>query len=59
MIVSTLAVVVDNEAGVGVRVIGEYFGRGCHIESVSVGDTDHAEHWWRFFGCTSVDAASA
>ncbi|MEM1387375.1 MAG: acetolactate synthase small subunit [Pseudomonadota bacterium] len=37
----TLAVVVDNEAGVLARVIGLFSGRGYNIESLTVAETDH------------------
>ena len=40
----TLAVVVDNEAGVLARVIGLFSGRGYNIESLTVAETDHAGH---------------
>jgi len=40
----TLAVVVDNEAGVLARVIGLFSGRGYNIESLTVAETDHDGH---------------
>ncbi len=40
----TLAVVVDNEAGVLARVIGLFAGRGYNIESLTVAETDHEGH---------------
>ena len=40
----TLAVVVDNEAGVLARVIGLFSGRGYNIESPTVAETDHEGH---------------
>ena len=40
----TLAVLVDNEAGVLARVIGLFSGRGYNIESLTVAETDHAGH---------------
>ena len=40
----TLAVIVDNEAGVLARVIGLFSGRGYNIESLTVAETDHVEH---------------
>ena len=40
----TLAVIVDNEAGVLARVIGLFSGRGYNIESLTVAETDHEGH---------------
>ena len=40
----TLAVTVDNEAGVLARVIGLFSGRGYNIDSLTVAETDHAGH---------------
>ena len=40
----TLAVVVDNEAGVLARVIGLISGRGSNIESLTVAEFDHEGH---------------
>jgi acetolactate synthase-1/3 small subunit len=40
----TLAVVVDNEAGVLARVIGLFSGRGYNIESLTVAEVDHLGH---------------
>ncbi|MBE9477399.1 MAG: acetolactate synthase small subunit [Proteobacteria bacterium] len=37
----TLAVLVDNEAGVLARVIGLFSGRGYNIESLTVAEVDH------------------
>ncbi|MEM0978171.1 MAG: acetolactate synthase small subunit [Pseudomonadota bacterium] len=37
----TLAVIVDNEAGVLARVIGLFSGRGYNIESLTVAEVDH------------------
>lgn len=38
----TIAVLVDNEAGVLARVIGLFSGRGYNIESLTVAEVDHA-----------------
>ncbi|MCK8485004.1 acetolactate synthase small subunit [Aliiroseovarius sp. S2029] len=40
----TLAIVVDNEAGVLARVIGLFSGRGYNIESLTVAEVDHLGH---------------
>ena len=40
----TLAVLVDNEAGVLARVIGLFSGRGYNIDSLTVAETDHHGH---------------
>ena len=40
----TLAVLVENEAGVLARVIGLFSGRGYNIESLTVAETDHISH---------------
>ncbi len=40
----TIAVLVDNEAGVLARVIGLFSGRGYNIESLTVAEVDHAAH---------------
>lgn len=40
----TLAVVVDNEAGVLARVIGLFSGRGYNIDSLTVAEIDHKGH---------------
>jgi acetolactate synthase-1/3 small subunit len=40
----TLAVVVENEAGVLARVIGLFSGRGYNIESLTVAEVDHQGH---------------
>jgi acetolactate synthase-1/3 small subunit len=40
----TLAVVVDNEAGVLARVVGMFSGRGYNIESLTVAEIDHQGH---------------
>ena len=39
----TMAVLVDNEAGVLARVIGLFSGRGYNIESLTVAETDAEE----------------
>jgi len=40
----TIAVLVDNEAGVLARVIGLFSGRGYNIESLTVAEVDPAQH---------------
>ena len=40
----TLAVIVDNEAGVLARVVGLFSGRGYNIDSLTVAETDHQGH---------------
>src|SRR3979490_3239125 len=40
----TLSVVVDNEPGVLARVIGLFSGRGYNIDSLTVSETEHAQH---------------
>src|SRR5210317_2590646 len=40
----TLAVLVDNEAGVLARVIGLFSGRGYNIDSLTVAEVDHQGH---------------
>ena len=49
----TLAVVVDNEAGVLARVIGLFSGRGYNIESLTVAEVDHEGHTSRITIVTS------
>lgn len=49
----TLAVVVDNEAGVLARVIGLFSGRGYNIESLTVAEVDHKGHRSRITVVTS------
>lgn len=49
----TLAVLVDNEAGVLARVIGLFSGRGYNIESLTVAETDHVGHVSRITVVTS------
>jgi acetolactate synthase-1/3 small subunit len=41
---ATFAVIVDNEPGVLHRVVGLFSARGYNIESLTVGETDHAAH---------------
>ncbi len=43
----TLAVLVDNEAGVLARVIGLFSGRGYNIDSLTVAEIDHEGHMSR------------
>lgn len=40
----TLAIIVDNEAGVLARVIGLFSGRGYNIDSLTVAEIDHEGH---------------
>jgi acetolactate synthase-1/3 small subunit len=49
----TIAVLVDNEAGVLARVIGLFSGRGYNIESLTVAEVDHAAHTSRITIVTS------
>lgn len=49
----TLAVLVDNEAGVLARVIGLFSGRGYNIESLTVAEVDHGGHRSRITIVTS------
>ncbi len=49
----TLAVIVDNEAGVLARVIGLFSGRGYNIESLTVAEIDHTGHTSRITIVTS------
>ncbi len=49
----TLAVIVDNEAGVLARVIGLFSGRGYNIESLTVAEVDHKRHKSRITIVTS------
>ena len=49
----TLAVLVQNEAGVLARVIGLFSGRGYNIESLTVAEVDHEGHRSRITIVTS------
>lgn len=49
----TIAILVDNEAGVLARVIGLFSGRGYNIESLTVAETNHAEGLSRITMVTS------
>ncbi len=49
----TLAVLVDNEAGVLARVIGLFSGRGYNIESLTVAEVDESENLSRITIVTS------
>jgi len=49
----TLAIVVDNEAGVLARVIGLFSGRGYNIDSLTVAEVDHKGHRSRITIVTS------
>ena len=49
----TIAVLVDNEAGVLARVIGLFSGRGYNIESLTVAEVDEVQHLSRITVVTS------
>lgn len=49
----TIAVLVDNEAGVLARVVGLFSGRGYNIESLTVAEVDNAGHTSRITIVTS------
>ena len=53
----TLAVIVDNEAGVLARVIGLFSGRGYNIDSLTVAEIDHLGHQSRITIVTTGTAA--
>ncbi len=53
----TLAVLVDNEAGVLARVIGLFSGRGYNIESLTVAEVDHVDNISRITVVTTGTAA--
>tara|TARA_R110002110_G_scaffold17299_2_gene73244 strand:- start:557 stop:1069 length:513 start_codon:yes stop_codon:yes gene_type:complete len=50
----TIAVLVDNEAGVLARVVGLFSGRGYNIESLTVAEVDNAGHTSRITIVTSA-----
>ncbi len=52
----TIAVMVDNEAGVLARVIGLFSGRGYNIESLTVAEVNDAAHLSRITLVTSGTA---
>src|SRR6201991_4664059 len=49
----TIAVLVDNEAGVLARVVGLFSGRGYNIESLTVAEVDHVARTSRVTVVTS------
>jgi acetolactate synthase-1/3 small subunit len=49
----TIAILVDNEAGVLARVIGLFSGRGYNIESLTVAEVDHTARTSRITTVTS------
>ena len=49
----TIAVLVDNEAGVLARVVGLFSGRGYNIESLTVAEVDQSAHTSRITIVTS------
>ncbi len=49
----TLAILVDNEPGVLARVVGLFSARGYNIESLTVAETDRAQHASRITIVTS------
>jgi acetolactate synthase-1/3 small subunit len=49
----TIAVVVDNEAGILARVVGLFSGRGYNIDSLTVAEVDATQHLSRITVVTS------
>jgi acetolactate synthase I/III small subunit len=49
----TIAVLVDNEAGILARVVGLFSGRGYNIDSLTVAEVDVAQHLSRITVVTS------
>jgi len=49
----TIAVVVDNEAGILARVVGLFSGRGYNIDSLTVAEVNAAQHLSRITVVTS------
>jgi len=49
----TLAVLVENEPGILARVVGLFSGRGYNIDSLTVSETEHANHLSRITIVTS------
>jgi acetolactate synthase I/III small subunit len=49
----TVAVLVDNEAGILARVVGLFSGRGYNIDSLTVAEVDAAQHLSRITVVTS------
>jgi acetolactate synthase-1/3 small subunit len=49
----TIAVVVDNEAGILARVVGLFSGRGYNIDSLTVAEVDAVQHLSRITVVTS------
>jgi acetolactate synthase-1/3 small subunit len=49
----TIAILVDNEAGVLARVVGLFSGRGYNIESLTVAEVDHVARTSRITVVTS------